>query len=44
MELAAAIAVRTVRETRAIAAPGVDEVRFWLFDERAHDAFATTLG
>ncbi|MEU1038825.1 O-acetyl-ADP-ribose deacetylase [Streptomyces sp. NPDC005551] len=41
MDDGARIAVQTVREA---AAPPVEEVRFVLFDERAHAAFADQLG
>jgi O-acetyl-ADP-ribose deacetylase (regulator of RNase III) len=39
LEQAAAVAIRsTVAALREH--PGVEEARFWLFDQRAHDAFA----
>jgi O-acetyl-ADP-ribose deacetylase len=41
LEQAAAVAIRsTVAALREH--PGVEEARFWLFDQRAHDAFAAT--
>lgn len=40
MDDAARIAVETVRATET----SVEEVRFVLFDERAHDAFARQVG
>ncbi len=39
LEAAAAVALDAVRAALA-AAPGVEEARFWLFDQRAYDAFA----
>ena len=41
-ELAAPVAVGAVREALA-AHPGVVEVRFWLFDDEVHAAFAAAL-
>ena len=42
LDRAAPIAVRTVREALQ-AHPEVREARFWLFDERTHDAFREAL-
>jgi O-acetyl-ADP-ribose deacetylase len=42
LDRAAPIAVRAVRETME-AHPGVREARFWLFDQRTHDAFGEAL-
>jgi O-acetyl-ADP-ribose deacetylase (regulator of RNase III) len=42
VDRAARIAIRTVRET-ADRLGGLEEIRFWLFDEATHDAFAAAL-
>ena len=43
LEQAAEVAIGAVREALD-AHPAVEEARFWLFDQRAHDAFEAALG
>jgi O-acetyl-ADP-ribose deacetylase len=42
LEQAAEVALRATREALE-RHPGVEEARFWLFDQRAYDAFSETL-
>ena len=43
LDQAAEVAIGAVREALD-AHPAVEEARFWLFDQRAHDAFEAALG